>query len=236
MSYPVWRIMMDKDVLLDHEKWLASGRSGPGRLMLEGQNLQGARAPLMFPAARFVRCDLSKATFPLFRLDDIELVECRLDEAVLDSTDFNRASIERTAFDHASLQLAHFDNARIRDCSFTGSDMQRARFLGATFDRVSFGESRLIDAVLDDARFVDCDLRDADLSRREEGGNLARTTRTRFERCDLRGANFTGRRLDGTVFDRCQMDGMIGKPTIEGPYTIVAPLGTTIEAIERGWS
>lgn len=235
MSYPVWRLYMDKDVLRAHEGWLASGKSGPGRLVLEDQNLQAARAPLMFPAARFVRCDLSKAAFPLFTFDEIELVDCKLDDATLNSTDFKHALITGTTFSRAALQLTHFDHAQLRDCSFVEADLERGRFVGVALERVSFARARLVDAVFDDARLIDCDLRGCDLSRAEVRGNLALTTRARFERCDLRGVKLDGRRLDGTVFDHCRMDGMTGKPDIEAPYSIVTPVGATVEQIEASW-
>ncbi len=65
--------------------------------------------------------------------------------------------------------------------------------------------------------------------------DLARTTRTRFERCDLRGAKIDRRRLDGTVFDRCRMAGLTGKPDSQGPYSISEPFGATVDEIEAGW-
>jgi len=235
MSHPVWRIYMAKDALRAHQDWLASGKCGPGRLVLEDQNVQGARAPLMFPAARFVRCDLSKARFPLFTFDEIELVDCKVDDATLNSTDFKGALIIGTTFSRAALQLTHFDRAQIRDSGFVGADMERGRFVGTTLECVDFAGGRLVDAVFDDSHLVDCDLRGCDLSRGDTFLNLARTSRARFERCDLRGVKLDGRRLDHTVFDHCRMDGMTGKPDLVGPYTILAPEGTTVDEIEAAW-
>jgi uncharacterized protein YjbI with pentapeptide repeats len=235
MSYPVWRISMDKDVLIEHEDWVARGKSGPGRLALEDQNLQGARVPRAFPCARFVRCDLTEAAFPLLRLDELELIDCRLDRAVLNSTSFDRASIAGTSFTGASLQLADFNSARIANSNFNEANLERAFFVGATIEHTTFTKARLADAVLDDAHLIDCDLRDCDLSRVESVLDLARTSRTRFVRCDLRGANISGRRLDGTVFDHCRMMGMIGKPEIVSAHSVTEPTDMTIQEIEAAW-
>ena len=235
MSYPVWRVRMDKAALEAHRAWLTRGKVGPGRLVLEDQNLEGARAGLLFPAARLVRCDLSKAAFPIFNLDELELVGCKLDDAVLNQCHFERASIDDTTFSSADLRLADFSNATIRGGGFAKANLERGFFVHALIERADFAGARLVDAVFDDARLVDCDLRGCDLARGDADLNLARTTRTRFERCDLRGAKLDGRRLDGTVFDRCRMDGLTGQPDIQGPYSIVAPVGATVDEIEAGW-
>jgi uncharacterized protein YjbI with pentapeptide repeats len=235
MSYPVWRLTMDKDVLRAHEGWLANGKSGPGRLVLEGQNLQGARAPLWFPAARFVGCDLSKAAFPLFTLDEIEIIDCKLDDAVLNRTHFKHSQIERTTFSRADLRLAHLGQSRILECGFRDADLERGFFVGTTLEHVNFSGARLVDAVFDDARLVDCDLRGCDMSRAETVLDLARTSRTHFERCDLRGVRLDGRRFDGTVFERCRMDGMAGRPEIVSPYSVIEPVGLTVRELEATW-
>jgi uncharacterized protein YjbI with pentapeptide repeats len=235
MSYPVWRLSLDRAPLQAHRAWFDRGKSGPGRLVLEDQNLQGAKAPLNFPGARFVRCDLSGASLPLFKLDELELVDCKLDDANLARTHFPGASIEGTTFRRADLRLAHFHHARIRDSDLGETKLDRGLFIGAVLERVSFAGAHLVDTVFDDARLIDCDLRGCDLSRVDPVLDLARTTRARFERCDLRGAKLDGRRIDGTVFDHCRMDGMTGKPEIQGPYTITAPEGSTVEDIESAW-
>jgi uncharacterized protein YjbI with pentapeptide repeats len=235
MAHPVWRRAMDREALRAHEGWLASGRSGPGRLVLEDQDLQGARAPRMFPAARFVRCDLSKAAFPLYTLHELELVDCELTDAILRQTHLERASISGTTFSRADLRLADFSSATIRDSNFAHANLERSFFVGAELAHVNFAGACMVDAVFDDARLVDCDLRGCDLSRGNRVLDLARTRRTRFERCDLRGVKLDGRRLDATVFDHCQMAGMTGKPDVAGRCSIVAPLGTTSEEIEAAW-
>ena len=66
-------------------------------------------------------------------------------------------------------------------------------------------EADFIETILAKANFTDCDLLGA-----------------RFSKSDLRGANFADRRLRGTVFDHCRMHGIVGKPEIEGPCTIIA--------------
>jgi uncharacterized protein YjbI with pentapeptide repeats len=226
---------MDREALRAHEGWLARGKSGPGRLVLEDQDLQGARAPRMFPAARFVRCDLSKAAFPLYTLHELELVDCELSDAILRQTHLERASISGTTFRRADLRLADLSSATIHDSNFASANLERGFFAGAALAQVSFAGAHMVDAVFDDARLVDCDLRGCDLSRGHRVLDLARTSRARFERCDLRGVKLDGRRLDATVFDHCHMDGMTGKPELAGRCSIVAPVGTTVEAIEAAW-
>ena len=224
-DFPVWRAVMDKAALKAHQAWLASGKAGPGRLVLEDRNLAGAQTAQMFPGARFVRCDLSKASFPIFKLDELELVACKLDDANLQQTHLERAIIDSTTFTRANLRVADFSHATIRGGSFAGADLERAFFVGATLEGVDFAGARLVDAVFDDARLIDCNLRGCDLSRADRALDLARTTRTRFERCDLRETRFDGRRLDGAVFDGCQMSGIHGTPEIRGPYAIESPAG-----------
>jgi len=58
------------------------------------------------------------------------------------------------------------------------------------------------------------------------------TTGTRFIRCDLGGASFDGRRIADSVFENCRMGDIIGKPAIEGPYSIIDPIGISASEVE----
>jgi uncharacterized protein YjbI with pentapeptide repeats len=81
---------------------------------------------------------------------------------------------------------------------------------------VSFRGAGLLDAQLDKTHFVGCDFRDADLREGE-------AHETHFEDCDFRGARLDGRKLKGTKFTRCKLEGITGKPKIEGPYQVDSP-------------
>ena len=89
--------------------------------------------------------------------------------------------------------------------------------------RASFVAATLIDSQFDDATFSDCDFSRADFSRIKLGMDAARCPGTRFVRCDFRGANLDGLRLNHTTFDHCWFGSVRGKPDLEGPCTLIAP-------------
>jgi len=71
-------------------------------------------------------------------------------------------------------------------------------FVGDRNRPVLSGNSRL-----DRATLFDCDLRGADLSLHTPG-MLGTNAGTHFERCDLRGTQWTGRDLTGATFTDCR--------------------------------
>ena len=66
------------------------------------------------------------------------------------------------------------------------------------------------------------------LGRKDSTLDLARCRGARFERCDFRGANLDGLRLDNTTFDQCLFFDITGKPKLEGPVTLIDPDGSEI--------
>lgn len=116
--------------------------------------------------------------------------------------------------------------ASLRETSVRGGDWRRIHGGRGTWRArlvgVDLRDARLRDAVLDDSEFERCDLRGVDFSRRDAMLiRLGTARRARFVGCDLRGANVTGWRLDGTVFEGCRLYGLVGVPAFEGHVQVL---------------
>jgi uncharacterized protein YjbI with pentapeptide repeats len=216
VSEPTWIISLDKRAQAAHEAWLARGKVGEGRLVVEGENLRGARARGDLGGARFVRCDLSDCAFPLNDMGRIELVECTLQRANLQSARCHESIVERSSFAEANLRLARLVSARVTGGDFTGARLENSVWTGARVTGVDLRGAILTDALLCGAAFVGCDLRGADLRRVDLALDLGKAHGTTFEECDLRGALIDGRRLSDATFRRCKLHGLVGKPVLEG--------------------
>src|SRR6185503_16960276 len=119
--------------------------------------------------------------------------------------------------------ITHFLKTSIVGSDFSQSHFGRSSWNGSRVRGVSFRSASVDNARLDEAELVECDFGGAQLNDTEPFMELCTTRRTRFERCDLRGTSWQGRLLEGTVFDHCRMHGILGKPTLGGPITVVAP-------------
>lgn len=206
--------------LKSHWRWWDSGKRGEGRIVMADENLQGAQVRGL-EGARFERCDFSGSTISL--LDEAELVDCVFDEANLSQSSWNLSRIQGCRFHGAWLGLANFDGATVDRGDWLGAYLERSDWRGAVITGSTFRASTLTDSSFDGARFVDCNFQYANLSRKALVFDLARCPKAYFERCDFRGANLDGLRLNETTFDHCKFFDTTGKPDIEGPCTLIAP-------------
>lgn len=218
----LWEGILSTRKIKAHWAWERGGRVGDGRLEMADENLQGASVASL-KAARFERCDFSGSNFYLGQLQEIELVDCTFEEAGLHVTNLSRARITGGRFHGAWAGLAYFHDAVIEGGDWLGAYLERANWTRAQVRDVSFRAATLMDARFDDATFVECEFRYANLRRRVLDMDLARCPGTRFVRCDFRDADLDGLRLNNTVFDNCRFFAMRGKPTLEGPCTLIDP-------------
>jgi uncharacterized protein YjbI with pentapeptide repeats len=108
----------------------------------------------------------------------------------LDEKDLRRAN-----FSGQVLQGIHIDDSDLREADFTDADLYWAYAFRANCEGAIFQNAKLNGATLAEANFRGADLRGADLSLDNLGGAT-----------DVKGANFTGALLEGTIFTGCQYD------------------------------
>jgi uncharacterized protein YjbI with pentapeptide repeats len=216
---------LTRESLKAHAEWVARGKEGDGRLVLEGTGVGGlSLGNVKLQGSRLVRVSFDRARVDFAKFEGAELVECTAEKTNFAHTNFDSVIFERCKFSGAGMVLTDCN-----DATFTGGDFQRINadrgmWIRSKLRGVDFREARFGDCVLDAAVLEDCDLRDADLSRVTAGlKRLCSTMNATFRRCDLRGANFAGRRLDGTRFLDCKFAGVRGTPLIEGTYTVERP-------------
>jgi uncharacterized protein YjbI with pentapeptide repeats len=108
----------------------------------------------------------------------------------------------------------------ITGTDFTKSDLERSDWKGARVTRATFAGVRFGNATIDGATFTNCDFREARFAVLQR--LPVATTASRFEDCDLRDTDWTGRSLDGATFVRCKLTGAHGKPSSKQRLTIEA--------------
>ncbi len=217
-----WRLEADRERLRKHRRWAEGGRQGAGRLELDGTNLDKAPfSGVYLVAARLVRCDMAHADLSLASLDEVELEDCRAEEVIFAQAHMKSARIRGGRFVRADCRLTRFDGAQISAGDWSEGRFDRAHFEGSVWTDVVLARAPFWDATMTEGHLIGCDLRAADLSQRDPKMDLARTKNTVFERCDLRGVNWAGRKLDGTRFIDCQLAESIGRPVLEGAISVV---------------
>lgn len=227
----------------DHERWLRAGKTGNGQLQVQNENLRGILAVGGdFRLARFTGCDLSFANINSATLNAAEFRHCTLEGTVFAASDINDAIIEDCMAARINLNLAHLYRTGIRGGDFKEATFGRASLTGAIVEDVDLSAALLEDSVLDGAVFRRCRFDESSFRRVDMGLELARAFGTRFEECDLRGANVAGWRLKDTTFEGCAMYGITGTPAFEGSVQVRADLspgadGTTwTDAQGLGWT
>lgn len=206
-----------------HQSWLQAGRRGEGRLVMQGNRITERLDAIVLDGARFVDCELVKTRFGSTQLNGAELVRVR------GTASFISAQLVGARFEACELRGSEMGRARLDQVTIEGGDwsvvgLERAELRNATVRGVSFRGTHFYDCVLDGTTFVDCDFSKAFLNVRDTSyTKMGSTTGTRFVNCDLREVKIGDRRLDGTVFDGCRFHDMIGKPRIEGNYTVINP-------------
>jgi uncharacterized protein YjbI with pentapeptide repeats len=221
-NYSTWMLELSHQACRAHEKWLDRGRQGGGRLVIERKNLSGARGGAIFTAARFVNCDLSDWICKYANFAEAEFVSCTLVGSIFDGAGFDRASFACCALASARFFTGGGASASFRDCEMPGVELTNTGWEEATFVRCNARKAMFRDVSLADAVLVDCDLRGADFRLEDPGRRAKDGLRARFERCDLRGAELDGWKLDGTIFQRCAFHGASGRPDVRGPISIKA--------------
>lgn len=195
-----------------HAQWVLHGDVGENQRLIA----HAADATEMNLSAR----NLSKAEMDKVTLDRADLSYVTLDDARLVDVSFRGASLANASAYDASFVGCHFEGldgyvfklraTRFERCDFAGANLMRSVWTRCAISNSAFSGADLRNARLDEAVFTDCDLRDADLSVPEPGVNTARGAR--FVRCDLRGAKWDGRDLDGVEFADCQLPPGIAPP------------------------
>jgi uncharacterized protein YjbI with pentapeptide repeats len=218
------RVRIDRELLRVHKAWLGAERTGPGRLVFRNKRLAGQRiGAVNLGGARFEACNLDEVELSMAMCHGIELVACEVNAANLHMSEFDEGLLENCRLRSSSLALGRMRRARVQGGDWSNAHCDRLHLTDSRLTGVRLARLRLISAPLDGAVFTDCDFREANLGVNPQFADKATTTKTRFVGCDFRGANFAGRRLQDTVFERCRFHGVHGAPKIEGPLTIIAP-------------
>jgi uncharacterized protein YjbI with pentapeptide repeats len=200
--------------LEEHLQWVRRGRKGDGRLDIANVDVTGVKvgaknmSGALLDGVIFDRADVSFSTFARAELTGAQMVQ-----AALQSCSFVGARLMQCNLLGAVLALGNLDDAVIEGGRFDHACLNRCLWRRARVQGASFRCADFANSALDHAVFIDCDLRGANLSLREDSKNvLGTTTRTRFERCDLRDTKWEGRGLDGAVFIDCRFHGASGQP------------------------
>ena len=205
-----------------HRAWLKRGRTGDGQLVF--RNEEWSRFGMttkdvtggLFEDTTFTSIDFSFGVFREATMRRTRFLGCNLVQTELDG-----AVLERCDFTASRLGLVNLTNVVA-----AGGDWQRITAGRSTwsgqFSELDLREASMRDSILDDATFDRVDLRGADVSRLDPTlRRLGTARRARFVECDLRGLKVEGWRLDGTVFERCRMHGLVGTPALEGDVQLV---------------
>jgi formylglycine-generating enzyme required for sulfatase activity len=165
---------------------------GPGRLVLEGKDLRGARMRgAWLSASRFVACDFRGAVVSYSYFNDTDFIDCNFEGASFTNMNFERVWLERARFVRAELVLLHLKGSRIEACTFDDASMIRANLEGAVARNTSFRRANLAGAWFGGAHFI---------------------------ACSFEGANIDELKLDDTLFEDGGLDGTVGTPGLdEGP-------------------
>ncbi len=118
MSHAAPDPALDPERLRAHAEWLARGRTGAGRLVVDGETLTGS----------LEQADLRGAEFQQASLVGVSLLRARLDGARL-----RRCGLERTDLRHASLIEARFEDCDLRRAMLAGAIIGRSGFLRCAF-------------------------------------------------------------------------------------------------------
>jgi len=208
---PTLRGELSPRALDAHMQWVRRGRKGDGRLDIANIDSAGVKAGAqdmsgaLLEGVIFDRADVSFSTFA-----GAELTGVRMVQTDLQSCSFVGARLARCDFLGAILALGKLDNAVIEDGRFDHAYLNRCLWRRTHVQGASFCYADFANSAFDNAVFINCNLRGANLSLRED--LLGTTTRTRFERCDLRDTRWEGRYLDGAVFIDCRFHGASGRP------------------------
>jgi uncharacterized protein YjbI with pentapeptide repeats len=215
-----WETHLGWEAQRAHFQWDTTGRDGPGRLVLVDATVDHAQLEggylhrAVMKGCRFARPNLQGSG-----LEDAELRDCVFDDGALGMGDWDRANVWGGTFTRCMFDLTHLDGASLQGTTFHRCSFARVTWDGARLTHVDLGGAVLTDGRFDGAVFTGCNLAQADFSRTlplPRGRQRAVARDAVFERCDLRGANLEGLLLGNTRFLECRMEGVRGRPILEG--------------------
>ena len=211
---PTPRGELSSRALEAHLQWVRRGHTGDGRLDIANVNVAGVNvgarvmSGALLEGVIFDRADVRFSSFDRAKLTGVSLAQTNLD-----SCSFIAARLVRCDFLGAIFRLGKLEDAVIEGGRFDRAYLNRCLWGRVRVQDASFCDADLANSDLDDAVFIDCDLRGANLSlRKDSKGILGTTTRTRFERCDLRDTTWAERDIDGADFVDCRFHGASGRP------------------------
>lgn len=219
----VARGVLDRATADAHRRWVFHGRQGQGGLDVVGYDASGARLDgEAIVGARLEEVNLKGANVSFTDISYGAIVGCDFTRAFVSSLKLLGATVERCAFDFAIARLIDFKQAGVRDSSFEGARLDNSRWTEAQCERANFRDADFGNAQFDRSRFSSCEFRRA---RFRPVTRLPPMTMAGavFDRCDFRGAYFTGADLSGATFSRCRFHGAHGVPTAADNLTVIDP-------------
>lgn len=163
--------------------------------------------------------------------DGVHLTRCTFRSVLLTGTRLGRVRMRGVRFESCDLSGALLDEAVLTDVAFDRCRMTGFVLSGRVADLRVTG-CKLDDAVLrgitgSGVVVEDTTLLEADLQR------VALTGGSRFDRCDLRGADVARSRVRGVRLTGCRLDGLRGASGLAGAVvdpTELVPLGMALLA------
>lgn len=186
---------LDERALRCHAMWVASQRTGSGRLDV-------------------VTCDARERDLRAVNLTAARLEGVWFHKADLERARFDAAELIDVDFTRASLAMISLVGAELRGCAFDQARLHTTWWRGARVTASRLRDALIVDARLDGAVFTGCDLR---------GGSLrgTRATGAVFDGCDLRNAVLTGADLTGATLRGCKVAGARGRPASTEGWTVI---------------
>ena len=210
---------LTRERLSAHMKWLRAKRSGAGRLEVGAIEARGAAiGAAELTASKFTGTQLANADLRSAYADESEWTDCDLTGARLDSASFNRGTLVNTSFAKASAPIVQFDGATIMRCKLAGANLGISTWVKAKVHETDLSGSTLGNAAVDGAQFTGCNFSGAKWAPVQRMPKPE--TAARFENCDLRDVDWTGRSLDGAVFVGCKLVESRGKATSVANITV----------------
>jgi uncharacterized protein YjbI with pentapeptide repeats len=196
---PEWMAYVSRSRQHEHFLWVDAGRTGDGRIDIEGKNLN---RPFLNEAylkwARFVGCHFILADLRRARVMAAEFINCTFDSALLMSLQAEKAHFQDCQAIGTCLNDSDLRGATISGGDWTGATFRHSMWSEAVVENVCFRNTIWKFANCPKTRFISCNFTGADLEEIEAGSCV-------FEGCDFRGANLRGMGLAGkTIFKDCR--------------------------------
>lgn len=206
---------LDRELYERHTAWLKAGRKGDGRLLVEGEIIRRMSAAAHnLDGARFEDCNMARSDFNNTHVNSAEFRWCDMSESNLHMAWLQKAKLDACQLDASRLTLVRLDGASVSGCTFDEAALARASLVDGKYAQCSFRKAAMVDIKIANSRFRQCSFQEADFSRHAPLSKLGRADGSIFERCDFRGADFTGLRIDDCTFVDCKFGGAKGRPEL----------------------